>query len=151
MTATLDPIDFEVLRHRLWMINDEQGRVAAQVSGSPAVYEAKDFNTSLLTPDGESLYVGIYTTRLSLCLNFAVKTVIERLGESVGIDEGDAFVTNDPWCGAAHMNDILMVAPIHWEGRLVCWAGLAMHETDVGDPTPAASPSAPPTCLARGR
>ena len=50
MTSTLDPIDFEVLRHRLWMINDEQGRVAAQVSGSPAVYEAKDFNTSLLTP-----------------------------------------------------------------------------------------------------
>ncbi|MCY4547427.1 MAG: hydantoinase B/oxoprolinase family protein [Defluviicoccus sp.] len=136
MTATLDPIDFEVLRHRLWMINDEQGRVAAQVSGSPAVYEAKDFNTSLLTPEGESLYVGIYTTRLSLCLNFAVRTVIERLGDAVGIEEGDAFVTNDPWCGAAHMNDILMVAPIFWEGRLVCWAGLAMHETDVGGPNP---------------
>ena len=136
MTTTLDPIDFEVLRHRLWMINDEQGRVAAQVSGSPAVYEAKDFNTSLLTPDGDSLYVGIYTTRLSLCLNFAVKTVIERLGDAVGIEEGDAFVTNDPWCGAAHMNDILMVAPIHWGGRLVCWAGLAMHETDVGGPNP---------------
>lgn len=137
MTATIDPIDFEVLRHRLWMINDEQGRVAAQVSGSPAVYEAKDFNTSLLTPEGESLYVGIYTTRLSLCLNFAVKTVIERLGDTLGIEEGDAFVTNDPWCcGASHMNDILMVAPIHWRDRLVCWAGLAMHETDVGGPNP---------------
>ena len=136
MTATIDPITFEVLRHRLWMINDEQGRVAAQVSGSPAVYEAKDFNTSLLTPDGDSLYVGIYTTRLSLCLNFAVKTVIERLAGPVGIEEGDAFVTNDPWCGAAHMNDILMVAPIFWQDRLVCWSGLAMHETDVGGPNP---------------
>ena len=132
----LDPVTFEVLRHRLWMINDEQGRVAAQVSGSPAVYEAKDFNTSLLTPEGDSLYVGVYTTRLSLCLNFAVKTVIERLGETVGIEDGDAFVTNDPWCGAAHMNDILMVAPIFWENRLVCWTGLAMHETDVGGPNP---------------
>src|SRR5262245_65042224 len=120
MTATtLDPITFEVLRHRLWMINDEQGRVAVQVSGSPAVYEAKDFNTSLLTPDGNSLYVGIYTTRLSLCLNFAVKSVIARLKDDVGIEDGDAFVTNDPWSGAAHMNDILMVAPIFWEDRLV--------------------------------
>jgi N-methylhydantoinase B len=137
MTATtLDPITFEVLRHRLWMINDEQGRVAAQVSGSPAVYEAKDFNTSLLTPEGESLYVGIYTTRLSLCLNFAVKSVIARLKDDVGIEDGDAFVTNDPWAGAAHMNDILMVAPIFWQGRLVCWTGLAMHETDVGGPNP---------------
>ncbi len=135
-THDLDPITFEVLRHRLWMINDEQGRVAAQVSGSPAVYEAKDFNTSLLTPEGDSLYVGIYTTRLSLCLNFAVKAVIERLAETVGIEDGDAFVTNDPWCGAAHMNDILMVAPIFSHDRLVCWTGLAMHETDVGGPNP---------------
>ncbi len=135
-TTDIDPITLEVLRHRLWMINDEQGRVAAQVSGSPVVYEAKDFNTSLLTPDGDSLFVGIYTTRLSLCLNFAVKAVIERLGESVGIDDGDAFVTNDPWAGAAHMNDILMVAPVFWEDRLVCWTGLAMHEVDVGGPNP---------------
>jgi N-methylhydantoinase B len=134
--TTLDPITFEVLRHRLWMINDEQGRVAAQVSGSPAVYEAKDFNTSLLTPEGESLYVGIYTTRLSLCLNFAVKAVIAQLADEVGIEDGDAFVTNDPWSGAAHMNDILMVAPIFRDGRLVCWTGLAMHETDVGGPNP---------------
>ena len=54
----LDPITLEILRHRLWMINDEQGRVAAQVSGSRVVYEAKDFNTSLLTPDGESFLSG---------------------------------------------------------------------------------------------
>ena len=58
-TTDIDPITLEVLRHRLWMINDEQGRVAAQVSGSPVVYEAKDFNTSLLTPEGDSLFVGI--------------------------------------------------------------------------------------------
>ena len=132
----LDPVTFEVLRHRLWMINDEQGRVAAQVSGSPAVYEAKDFNSSLLTPDGDSLYVGVYTTRLSLCLNFAVRSVLEKFSGDIGIEDGDAFVTNDPWCGAAHMNDIVMVAPVFHGGRIVAWTGLAMHETDVGGPNP---------------
>ena len=45
-------------------------------------------------------------------------------------------MTNDPWCGAAHMNDIVMVAPIFHEDRIVCWSGLAMHETDVGGPNP---------------
>ncbi|MBM3486106.1 MAG: hydantoinase B/oxoprolinase family protein [Alphaproteobacteria bacterium] len=133
---TIDPITVEVLRHRLWMINDEQGRVAAQLSGSPVVYEAKDFNTALLTPEGDSLFIGVYVTRLSLCLNVAVQTVIARFGESLGFAEGDAFVTNDPWAGSAHQNDILMVAPIFWEGRLVCWTGLAMHEVDVGGPNP---------------
>src|SRR3712207_4021963 len=118
---TVDPITLEVLRHRLWMINDEQGRVAAQLSGSPVVYEAKDFNSSLLTPEGEGLFVGVYMTRLSLCLSFAVKTVIERFGSTMGFRQGDAFVTNDPWAGAAHMNDILMFAPLFHEGELVCW------------------------------
>ena len=72
----LDPITLEVLRNRLAMINDEQGRVASQLSGSPVVYEAKDFNSALLTPEGEGLFVGIYMTRLSLCLNGFAKTVI---------------------------------------------------------------------------
>lgn len=136
MTAELDPITLEVLRHRLMMINDEQGRVAARLSGSPVVYEAKDFNSALLTAEGDSLFVGIYMTRLSLCLNTAVKTVIERFGTRMGFHEGDAFVTNDPWAGAAHMNDILMFSPIFHEGTLVCWTGLAMHEIDVGGPNP---------------
>ncbi len=134
--APIDPITLEVLRHRLWTINDEQGRIASQLSGSPVVYEAKDFNSSLLTPDGESLFVGIYMTRLSLCLNAVVKSVIASFRDNVGYEDGDAFVTNDPWAGAAHMNDFLMVAPVFCDGALACWTGLAMHEVDVGGPNP---------------
>jgi N-methylhydantoinase B/oxoprolinase/acetone carboxylase alpha subunit len=137
MSATpIDLVTLEVLRHRLWIINDEQGRIASQLSGSPVVYEAKDFNSSLLTPEGESLFVGIYMTRLSLCLNAVVKTVIGSFRDNVGYEDGDAFVTNDPWAGAAHMNDFLMVAPVFSDGKLVCWTGLAMHEVDVGGPNP---------------
>ena len=44
----MDPITFEILRHRLWMINDEQGKIAVRISGSPLVYEVKDFSASLL-------------------------------------------------------------------------------------------------------
>lgn len=136
MSKTLDPITLEVLRHRLLIVNDEMGRIASQLSGSPVVYEAKDFNAALLTPAGDSLFIGIYMSRLSLCLNTTVKTIIERFADSVGFEDGDAFVTNDPWAGAVHQNDILMVAPIFHQGTLVCWAGLAMHEVDVGGPNP---------------
>ncbi|HEY1361802.1 MAG TPA: hydantoinase B/oxoprolinase family protein [Xanthobacteraceae bacterium] len=134
--VSVDPVTLEVLRHRLWMINDEQGRVASQLSGSPIVYEAKDFNSSLLTAEGDSLFIGIYMTRLSLCLNHVVKNVIASFKDTIGFADGDAFITNDPWTGAAHMNDFIMVAPVFWEGTLVCWTGLAMHEVDVGGPNP---------------
>ncbi len=134
--AQIDPITLEVLRHRLWMINDEQGKTAAQISGSPVVYEAKDFNSSIMAPDGRSIFVGVYTTRISLCLEIAVRWVIDRYQHSLGFRDGDAFVTNDPWAGAAHQNDILMVAPIFSQDRLVMWTGIAMHEVDVGGPNP---------------
>ena len=111
--SAIDPITLEVLRHRLMMINDEQARVASLLSGSPVVYEAKDFNSALLTPEGDSLFIGIFMTRLSLCLNAAVKITIARFGATMGFKEGDAFVTNDPWAGAAHMNDILKIGRAH--------------------------------------
>jgi len=136
MNTTLDPITLEVLRHRLWMINDEQGRVAASISGSPVVYEAKDFNASLLTPDGDAFFVGVYTTRIALSLHVAAKTIIARYSDDPGYADGDAFVLNDPWAGASHMNDMLMVAPLYAGERLIGWSGISMHEVDVGGPNP---------------
>jgi len=46
------------------------------------------------------------------------------------------FYTNDPWYGALHSNDGIMVTPIFWDGEIVCWSGLAMHDEDVGSPVP---------------
>src|SRR3972149_948343 len=87
--AKIDPITLEVLRNRLAMINDEQGRIASQLSGSPVVYEAKDFNSALLTPEGEGLFVGIYMTRLSLCLNAVAKAVMVLYGDDIGFEGGE--------------------------------------------------------------
>ena len=52
VSVAVDPITLEVLRHRLWTINDEQGKVAIQISGSPTVYEGKDLNAAILTTRG---------------------------------------------------------------------------------------------------
>ena len=132
--GAVDPITLEVLRHRLWMINDEQGRLAVQISGSPVVYESKDFNSSLLTPDGDSIFIGVYTTRIAMSLHVATKYIIAHHAENPGFGEGDAFITNDPWIGAGHQNDFLVLAPLFWEGELVGWTGIAMHDVDVGGP-----------------
>ena len=46
------------------------------------------------------------------------------------------FFTNDPWWGALHANDGILAMPIFWDGRLVAWSGIAMHDEDVGSPVP---------------
>jgi N-methylhydantoinase B len=130
----LDVVTFEVLRHRLWEINDEMGVMAGRISGSPAVYESGDFNSALLTADGRGLFTGVYVIRQSAALDVMVQSVIQSFEGD--IEEGDMFLTNDPWFGALHAMDYAVVAPVYWEGRCVAWTGVVMHEMDVGGPRP---------------
>jgi N-methylhydantoinase B len=130
----IDLVTFEILRHRLWEINDEMAMLAARISGSPAVYESGDFNTAILTADGEGLFTGVYVIRQASALDVLVQSVIEQFRGD--LKDGDMFLTNDPWSGALHAMDYAVVAPVFWEGEVVCWTGVVMHEIDVGGPRP---------------
>lgn len=130
----LDVVTFEVLRHRLWEINDEMGLMAARLSGSPAVYESGDFNAALLTADGRGLFTGVYVIRQAAALDVMVRCVLAEFGDD--IRDGDMFLTNDPWYGSLHAMDYAVVAPVFAEGKMVAWTGVTMHEMDVGGPRP---------------
>jgi N-methylhydantoinase B len=131
----LDPVTFEVIRHRLWAINDEQAMIAARMSGSPVIYEVYDFNAGILTAEGHGLVAGIYILHHAATIDFFVQKILAEWPRE-DINEGDMFFTNDPWCGALHSNDGVLVTPIFWGGEIVCWSGLAMHDEDVGSPVP---------------
>jgi N-methylhydantoinase B len=135
MTAGLDPITFEVIRHRLWAINDDQARMAARLSGSFIVYEGYDFNAALVTADGRGLYCGVYILQHGATIDEFVRKIIADWPEEE-IRPGDMFFTNDPWWGALHANDGILAMPIFWEGELVAWSGIVMHDDDVGSPVP---------------
>lgn len=131
----LDPVTFEVIRHRLWAINDEQARMGARLSGSPVIYEGYDFNAALTTADGRGLYCGVYILHHGATIDDFVRRVLVdwRLED---IHEGDMFFTNDPWWGALHANDGILAMPIFWAGEVVGWSGIVMHDDDVGSPVP---------------
>jgi N-methylhydantoinase B len=131
----LDPITFEVVRHRLWAINDEQARMAARLSGSPAIYEIYDFNAALVTGDGRGLFTGVYIMHHGATIDEFVRIVLDTWPLD-DIHEGDMFFTNDPWWGALHANDGILAMPIFWEGELVIWSAIVMHDNDVGGPVP---------------
>ena len=131
----LDPITFEVIRHRLWAINDDQARMAARLSGSFIVYEGYDFNAALVTADGRGLYCGVYILQHGATIDEFVRKILDDW-PAEEIREGDMFFTNDPWWGALHANDGILAMPIFWDGELVAWSGIVMHDDDVGSPVP---------------
>ena len=134
-TSALDPVTFEVIRHRLWAINDDQARMGARLSGSFIVYEGYDFNAALVTADGRGLYCGVYILQHGATIDEFVRKLLDDFAPEE-IRPGDMFFTNDPWWGALHANDGILAMPIFWEDRLVAWSGIVMHDDDVGSPVP---------------
>jgi len=132
-TDELDPITYEVVRNRLWAINDEQGQTAARKSGSQFIYEAFDFNSGLLDADGNGVFAGVYVLFHTTGLDMTVRQILEDFPD---VREGDMFITNDPWVGAVHFNDFIVVTPIFAAGEIVSWGAIVMHQQDVGGPVP---------------
>jgi N-methylhydantoinase B len=135
-TDKVDPITYEVVRHHLWNINEELGMTIQRISGSPVAMYAFDLNSSIFTEDGEFIYYGPYQLYMSGVSDVQVKWTLEHRSANPGIFEGDMFLSNDPWVGAAHQMDVTLLCPIFWEGKLFCWITNVLHQYDVGGITP---------------
>lgn len=127
--SAIDPITFEVIRHRLWQINDEQGIAIKTISASPIVVEGNDFNVGLFTEDGQIATNGIGSLVHVATMGSALKSIMKLASH---IRDGDAYLTNDPFLGALHQSDMIVMAPLFCEGAVVMWVGNVLHHPDVG-------------------
>ena len=132
----LDPITYEVIRHSLWQVNEEHGATIQRISGSPVAMYALDLNPSILTEDAEFVYFGPYMQYMSGVTDTQVKWILEYRSDNPGIQDGDMFIANDPWVGAAHQQDVMLICPVFWEGELFCWVTNCLHQYDIGGITP---------------
>jgi len=135
-TARLDPITFEVLRHKLDEITAEGYHTIGRVSGSPVVYESGDHQEALCTADGRLVAFGASVLHWVRSIGMGVTHVARRYAENPGISDGDQFLVNDSYHASVHASDVQLLAPIFWEGRLIAWAGTASHQMDTGGINP---------------
>src|SRR5258705_13344508 len=133
---SIDPITYEVVRHALWHVNEEHGATIQRLSGSPVAMYALDLNPSILTEDGEFVYFGPYMQYMSGVTDTQVKWTLEYRSDNPGIRDGDMFLANDPWVGAAHQQDVMLICPVFWKGELFCWVTNCLHQYDIGGITP---------------
>ena len=132
----VDPVTYEVVRHNLWNINEEHGATIQRLSGSPVAIYAIDLNPSILTEDAEFVYFGPYMQYMSGVTDVQVKWILEHRSGNPGIRDGDMFLSNDPWVGAAHQQDVMLICPVFVDGELFCWTTNCLHQYDIGGITP---------------
>jgi N-methylhydantoinase B len=129
----IDPITFEVLRHRLWSINEEGSSTLMHASGSPVVH-GSDFNFSIYTANGDIAVCGTFYMIPMFTMTVQIQLVLEKFKGD--IHPGDVFITNDPFVCGVHQNDCLFVAPFFFKGELVGWTGAQAHVIDIGGAAP---------------
>lgn len=128
----IDPVDFEIFRHRLWAIGEE-GRLALQrVTASPIVAQGGECMCSFYDRDGVMILACSGHLRFAAATSDAIKRLIEWYEADPGINEGDEFIINDPYVAGSHTYDIMQIAPVFWGGRRVAWVASSSHTADTG-------------------
>ena len=130
MSSTMNAVTFEVIRNRLVAIAEEMRIALQSVSGSPTVTEASDFFTGLFRNDGSVVSMGFQVSFQAPVSGTVIRHIQSK--PEIKVRDGDMFIGNDPFIGALHQNDVQMIGPIFAGERIIAWAGVQAHQTDVG-------------------
>jgi N-methylhydantoinase B len=129
----VDPITLDIIENALRNARSEMDAVLFRTAMSPGIREQHDAFPMIANQDGK-MVVGQFG---SFIYGF-------NEGYNGTIEEGDVFLTNDPYSvnGAiSHLNDWLTMMPIYKDGRLVAWGAMFGHMTDIGGKVPGSLPT----------
>lgn len=131
--VTVDPVTLDLIENGLRNARYEMDEVLFRTALSPGIREQHDEFPLIADPSGK-MVVGQF--------GLSIPDFLDGFDGQIG--EGDVLLTSDPYaCGAAisHANDWLVVLPIYFDGRLVGWASMFGHMSDVGGKTPSSMPT----------
>jgi len=134
--AAVDPLTYEVIRYALMNVNFEHGAYLKKLCISPVVVHACDYQASVMTEEGELVFLGPTIQTFSNSQSTIVKWILENRSSNPGIADGDMFLCNDPWIGSSHQPDTTLAMPVFHEGKLFGWVANVVHHADVGGTVP---------------
>ncbi|MBJ7596812.1 hydantoinase B/oxoprolinase family protein [Candidatus Nephthysia bennettiae] len=136
---SVDPITLEVIRNKLDDIADEMEITLLKSSHSAIVKEALDASAAVFDAEGEQI---AQATAAPIHLGMiipAVKKFVE-LFPPQEMEEGDAYILNDPFEGGTHLPDLVVSVPVIVEGETLALATAITHHQEIGGRSPGSTP-----------
>lgn len=132
----IDPIRFEVIRNALSQATEEMAAALRRSAYSTNVKTRQDFSCAYFDPDmrviaqafTQPVHLGSFVEHVPRAIR---RHGVDRLGP------GDMILSNDPYGGGVHLNDISLIGPVHWNGQLAGYTACLAHHVDVGGGAPA--------------
>src|SRR5947199_10390636 len=94
LPTRVDPVTFEILRHRLWSINEEAGHTLERVSWSLIASEVHDMNASIMNAQGDSLVLAPYMLVHAISMETFAKEVPANYPDNPWIREAAKFLSH---------------------------------------------------------
>ena len=130
MSASPDPIAFELFRNAIFSIADEMALTVYRTSYSGVLKDNMDYSTAFADANGRLVAQGLTLPGHLGSIPTALESVMRHFGESM--QEGDVYCLNDPFDGGMHLPDIFVFKPLYHQGRRLAFAATVCHHTDVG-------------------
>ena len=132
MARAFDPITLEILWRRLISIVDEADGSVARTAFSSLLRDAHDYTCMFTDRFGRELAQGSFATPgQSGAMALGIKNLVKKFPVEY-YNPGDAFITNDPWALAGHLNDVCVMSPIFYQDKLVAFTACVFHHSDIG-------------------
>ncbi len=146
LSQRVDPIQLELFNNQFSSIAQQMGVTLQRTAMSTNVKERLDFSCAIFTNSGELVvnapHIPVHLGGMSAC----IKALIEDVGSFA---PGDVYVTNDPYRGGSHLNDVTVVTPVHEADsrQPLFFVASRAHHAEIGGTTPGSMPP-DSTCLA---
>jgi N-methylhydantoinase B len=125
-------IRLQVIWHRLLALVEEQAQTLMRTAFSSTVREAGDLAAGVFDPQGRMIAQAITGTPGHVnTMAESVRYFLARFPRT-SMNEGDQYITNNPWLASGHLHDLTVVGPVFRRGRLVALFSCCCHQVDIG-------------------
>lgn len=131
--AAVDPVTTAVIGSALQTIVEEMGKAIVRAAYSTNIKERQDCSTVIFDAEGRTVAqaerIPVHLGSLLGIADWVLKNV-----DLSTVSPGDVFIGNDAHTGGGtHLNDIVFLEPVFFEGRLVAWVTNLAHHSDFVD------------------
>ena len=133
-----DPVELEIFNRCFSTIASQMGLCLQKTSVSVNVKERLDFSCAIFTSDGDLVVNAPHIPVHLGAMSATVRAVIEQNAE---VNNGDVYITNDPYNGGSHLPDVTVVSPVFIDDEtLAFWVASRSHHAEIGGKTPGSMP-----------
>jgi N-methylhydantoinase B len=132
----LDPIRFEVIRNSLVAAVDEMGVALQKSAYSSNIKTRADFSCMFFDRKLRAI-AQAFTQPIHLGGLFRMVPIVIRDYGCDRLQPGDGILTNYPFLGGVHLNDVTLISPVYYGSEIFGYLASLAHHVDIGGGAPA--------------